>query len=76
MPSVMEMCVYIYIHTHTHTHTHTYCVCFVCVCVQLSGEGEWFIRQQEIFQENSVGIWYSPSSYTCRVKVLKCDISD
>lgn len=48
----------------------------VCVCmcvyrtVQLSGVGEWFIRQQEIVQENSVCIWYSPSSYTCRVKVL------
>ena len=39
--------------------------------VQLSGVGEWFIRQQEIVQENSVGIWYSPSSYACRVKVLK-----
>jgi hypothetical protein len=46
------------------------CVC-VCMAVQLSGVGEWFIRQQEIVQENSVGIWYSPSSYACRVKVLK-----
>ena len=28
--------------------------CLVCMCVQLSGIGEWFIRQQEIFRENSV----------------------
>jgi hypothetical protein len=47
------------------------CVLYTHMAVQLSGVGEWFIRQQEIVQENSVCIWYSPSSYTCRVKVLK-----
>jgi hypothetical protein len=43
--------------------------------VQRSGVGEWFIKQ-EIVQVNCVGIWYSPSSYACRVKVLKWDFSD